>query len=413
MRFTPLLVAATGMVIAACSSNGGMTGTPVPPVSTTSGNPLSTANSALAANSALGTEKTAPGLAQVHGNAGLNNVVVFTMNNESSRNTVVGYSARNGALRPMQPADTRGRGDPSVAGAVQGSLAFGDNGGLLFAVDPGSNEISSFRVGPTGLTFADKVSSNGTQPVSLAVRDNMLYVVNAGSSQITGFRIDENGKLSSIPGSTQPLSGKNVGPAEISFDSSGTLLMVTEKTTGKIDTYSVVNDVASGPTVHESSGTEPFGLAFLRAERLMVVADAFNGAPAAGAASSYLTTPNQLRLISSMVPDKNTAPCWIVVNPDSRVAYTSNTKSDTISAYGISAQGQLSLEKGNGISATTGKGPADLALTQDNKFLFVINLKGRTLGAYSVETDGKLDRLNDAPQLPNSALGLVALQFGS
>lgn len=406
MRFTPLLVAAAGMVIAACSSNGGMTGTPMPPVSTTS-NPLSNANSP------LGTEKTAPGLAQVRGNAtGLNNLVVFTLNNDSTRNMVMGYSARNGTLQPIKPADTQGRGDPSISGAVQGSLAFGDNGGLLFAVDPGSNEITSFRVAPTGLTFADKVSSNGRQPVSLTFRDNLLYVVNAGSSQITGFRVDENGKLHSIPGSTQPLSGKNVGPAEISFDSSGTLLMVTEKTTNKLDTYSVVNDVASGPTVHMSSGTEPFGLGFLRAERLMVVADAFNGAEAAGAASSYLATPNQLRLISSMVPDKNSAPCWIVINPDSRVAYTSNTKSDTISAYGISAQGQLSLEKGNGISAATGKGPADLALSQDNKFLFVINLKGRTLGAYGIESDGGLDRLNVAPRLPNSALGLVALQFG-
>jgi 6-phosphogluconolactonase (cycloisomerase 2 family) len=313
----------------------------------------------------------------------------------------------------MAPADTRGRGDPSIAGSVQGSLAFGDNGGLLFAVDPGSNEITSFRVGTNGLTFADKVSSNGSQPVSLTVRDNLLYVVDAGSSQITGFRIDETGKLHSIPGSTQPLSGKNVGPAEISFDSSGTLLVVTEKTTGKIDTYSVANDVPSGPTVFNSSGTEPFGFAFLRAERLMVVADAFNGAPGAGAASSYIATPNHLRLISSMIPDKNTAPCWIAIVPDGRIAFTSNTKSDTISAYGISAQGQLSLEKGNGISATTGKGPADLALTPDGKFLFVINLKGRTLGAYSVAPDGKLGKLSDAPPLPDGALGLVALQIGT
>jgi 6-phosphogluconolactonase (cycloisomerase 2 family) len=97
-----------------------------------------------------------------------------------------------------------------------------------------------------------------------------------------------------------------------------------------------------------------------------------------------------------------------VTTSDGRIAFTSNTGSDEISAYGIDALGKITLLKG-GMSASTGRGPADLALAPDDRFLFVVNLKGRTLGAYAVGVGGKLDRLNPAPRLPNHALGLVAL----
>ena len=336
------------------------------------------------------------------------------MSNDSTRNLVEGFAARNGNFQRIAPADTRGRGDPSIAGAVAGSLAVGDNGQLLFAVDAGSNEITSFRIDANGgVSFADKVTSNGRQPVSLTVHHDLLYVVNAGSSQITGFKINPSGRLQPIPNSTQPLSGSQVGPAEISFDPSGNVLVVTEKTTNKIDTYSINNGAPSAPMVHQSAGTEPFGFAFAPHSQIMVVSDAFNGASGDGAASSYDVTPNRASVISSIVPDQNTAPCWLVIAQDGRVAFTSNTGSDTISAYRVDPQGHLALTTVNGISAATGKGPTDLALAPDGGFLFNINLKAHTLGVYKVSTDGGLSRLKDVPRLPDAALGLAVLPMGA
>lgn len=388
-----------------------MTSSPLPPSSSTStSNPLSSGS-----NAPSGSEKTAQNVDQnAAQDAGLSALVVYTMSNDSTRNLIEGFAARNGSLQRIAPADTRGRGDPSIAGAAQGSLAVGDDGQSLFAVNAGSNEITSFRIGANGaVSFADKVTSNGKQPVSLTVHHDLLYVVNAGSSQITGFKIAANGGLHPIPNSTQPLSGNQVGPAEISFDPNGNVLVVTEKETNKIDTYSVTNDVPSAPMAHQSAGTEPFGFAFAPHSQIMVVSDGFNGAPGDGAASSYDVTPDRAKLISSIVPDQNTAPRWLVIAQDGRVAFTSNTGSDTISAYRVDPQGHLALTTGNGISAATGKGPTDLALAPDGGFLFNINQKAHTLGVYKVSPDGGLGRLKDAPQLPNAALGLAVLPMGA
>ncbi len=165
-----------------------------------------------------------------------------------------------------------------------------ENGHWLFAVNAGSNEISAFAVWFHRLFFIDKVSSSGTRPVSLAVHDNLLYVLNAGApANITGFRIGYHG-LSMIDGSTRPLSGAMVGPAEVQFSPDGRLLVVTEKMTNKIDTYTVGHDgAATGPMVQDSAGTTPFGFAFDGRGRL-VVSEAFGAVPNASAVSSYTTS---------------------------------------------------------------------------------------------------------------------------
>jgi hypothetical protein len=336
--------------------------------------------------------------------------MVYTMSNASTRNVIEGYSSRHGTLQRIVSIDARGRGDPSIAGAVQGSIATDAGNRFLFAVDAGSNEISSFGIDNNGLTFIGKTGSNGSQPVSLTVHDDLLYVLNAGSGTITGFRISSRGVLRPIANSTKPISGSNAGPAEISFDSSGKVLVVTEKTTNKIDTYSVTDGIPHGPTVHRSVGKTPFGFAFAPNSEVMVVADAFMGEAGSGAASSYsVTAPDTLTLISGKVGDQNTSPCWVVITADGRVSFTSNTGSDTISSYKVDAGGALALSVPNGVSARTGSGPTDLALSPDDKFLFVINLKSQTLGSFRVTANGNLGPIKDAPRLPAHSLGLVAL----
>ncbi len=237
----------------------------------------------------------------------LRSVIVYTLSNGPGHNKVLSFVARDGALKYDQAFDTDGLGDPSVAGTVQGAIAMSDDNRFLFAVDAGSNEISSFRVEADGLQLIGKVASGGMVPVSLTVHRNMLFVLNEGSSSISGFRITRSGKLRAIRHSSAPLSGDNVGPAEISFDGSGHVLVVTEKSTNDIDTYSVTNGVPTGPTVHASSGETPFGFAFVPRSGIMVVSEAFGGASGLGAASSYsVTPPNTLAPISVSVPDHNT-----------------------------------------------------------------------------------------------------------
>jgi 6-phosphogluconolactonase (cycloisomerase 2 family) len=235
----------------------------------------------------------------------------------------------------------------------------------------------------------------------------LLFVLNAGSSSIAGFRITRDGRLRPIPNSRALLSGSGVGPAEIAFDTSGKVLVVTEKTTNDIDTFRVVAGVPTGPTVHPSSGTTPFGFAFAPGSENVVVSEAFGGASGEGAASSYTVgPPSTLTPISVSIPDGNTAPCWVVITR-SGTAFTSNTASNTISSYSIDARGTLTLS--NGVSAQTGMSPTDLALGPNDRTLFVLSLKSRAIGAYAIDVGGVLSRLGSAHGLPKSALGLAVV----
>src|SRR5262249_36891937 len=146
----------------------------------------------------------------------------------------------------------------------QGAVGLSDDRRLLFAVNAGSNQITSFEVTPHGLRREALVASGGIEPVSLTVHERLLYLLNAGRrGSISGFTIGPDGELAPVSGSTRSLSSPGAGAAEVSFNSDGSKLVVTEKATDKIDAYAVEADGrASGPVVSNSVGPTPFGFAF-------------------------------------------------------------------------------------------------------------------------------------------------------
>src|SRR5204862_917005 len=113
------------------------------------------------------------------------------------------------------------------------------------------------RVGILDLTLVDVVASGGIRPISLALHENLLYVLNEGGTpNITGFTIGDDGTLTPLAGSTQPLIGGTAAdPAQVSFNHDGTLLVVTEKAGNRIDTYIVdENGLPSAPLDNPSNG---------------------------------------------------------------------------------------------------------------------------------------------------------------
>ena len=195
-----------------------------------------------------------------HGNAG----AVYTMTNDTTDNEVVMFwRAADGTLTPAGSFSTGGQGTGGGLGN-QGGLVLSHGHRWLFAVNAWSNTVSVFGVAKNGLELSDQVYSGGDQPISVTSFKNFLYVLNAGANNgIAGFRISHDGQLMPIPGSIQPLSQPGAGGAQISFDPNGNVLVVTEKATNQIVTYTVDKDgVASLPAVHTSSGPTPFGFDF-------------------------------------------------------------------------------------------------------------------------------------------------------
>jgi 6-phosphogluconolactonase len=338
---------------------------------------------------------------------------VYVATNAANGNSVLVFSQSDeGELVAVGSFSTGGLGSGGGLGN-QGGLILSSDDDWLFVVNAGSNEVSVFEVRPNGLKLTDKVASGGKRPVSLTFDRDVLYVLNAGGSvgaedNIAAFKLTEHGKLAALPYSTRALSGSNTGPAEISFNRRGRLLLVTEKNTNSIDIFRVDRDGnATGPFVRPSSGTTPFGFAFGRRNEVFV-SEASGGAANASALSSYeLERDGDLESISPSVRTTQTAACWAVVTRDGRFAYVTNTGSATISGYSVSLDGELSLLRADGKSAVTGAGPIDAAFSRDDKFLFTLNSGGHSITSFRVGEDGALTPASSIEGLPAGANGLA------
>ncbi len=331
---------------------------------------------------------------------------VFISTNSAANNQVWQYTrATDGTLTLLGKFSTTGLGNSGVLGS-QGEVILNSTNTYLFVVNAGSNDITSFSVKSTGLTVINKVASGGTKPVSLTIHGNLLYVLNAsGTPNITAFKVGLTGALTQLANSTRLLSANTASPAQVGFNAAGTVLVVTEKKTNKIDTYTVARSgLATGPLVQNSVGAEPFGFAFDFRGRL-IVSEGTNSTMSSYSVSSGGT----LTVISASVPDFGGAACWVVNtnNPafTSQYSYTSNTGSNSISGYQIGSDGSLALLSAN---TPTAKGPLDMALTPGSAYLYVVDGKTGEIEGYSVISDGSLSKVTTATGVPVGSVGMAA-----
>ena len=328
---------------------------------------------------------------------------VYTLTNQASGNAVAIYArAADGALTWIGSAPTGGTGAGASLGS-QGAIALSDDGRRLFAVNAGSNDVSAFEVRGNGLALTSRVSSGGVRPISVTVHDGLLYVLNAGGDgNISGFTVGNDGALAPIAGSTRALSGTNVGPAQVSFSPNGRWLVVSEKSTSRLDVYGVAGDgIASAAAPSASAGGTPFGFAFGHRDELFV-------SEAAGSASSYVISGNgALATASGAVLTHQGAPCWAVVTKNGKFGYTANAQGGSISGFAIGNDGAISLIDADGRTAVVGGGNIDLALSGNSRYLYQLN-GNRSISGFRVEADGHLTAVGTVAGLPASTVGLVA-----
>ena len=328
---------------------------------------------------------------------------VYALTNATAGNAVVVYvRSADGSLSWSGSVATGGTGAGSSLGS-QGAIALSDDGRWLFAVNAGSNDISAFQVTAAGLSFTSRVASAGLRPISLTVHGDVLYVLNAGGDgNISGFSVGTGGSLAPIVGSTRALSGSAVGPAQVSFSPNGRWLIVTEKTTSRLDVYAVGSDgVASAAITTASAGGTPFGFAFGHRDELFV-------SEAAGSASSYVIDgTGVLSAASAAVLTHQGAPCWAVVTKNGRFGYTANAQGGSISGFAIANDGSIGLIDGDGRTAVVGGGNIDLAASGNSRYLYQLN-GNRSISGFRIEADGHLTPAGRTAGMPASTVGLVA-----
>ncbi len=331
---------------------------------------------------------------------------VYTQSNDASQNVIYVYAQNaNGTLSPDGTTASGGTGTSAGLGS-QGSVVLDANHHWLFAVNAGSNSVSSFEVHNDGsLSLAHTASTSGVMPISISVYNNYLYVVNAGSDNIAGFTLGAGGSLTPIAGSVQSLSTSGAGAAQISFSPNGNYLYVTEKATNKITKFPVSGSgVAGAGSSSASVGQTPFGFEFAR-NNYMVVSNAAGGAAGLSSASSYAgANAGNLNAVNGIVANNQAAACWIAVTAYGRFAFATNTASDNISSYYVAPNGGLYL-----IAAAipSGDGPVDMVIAGNNFHAYTLCAGDHTIQEYRRTLLGGLYSIGVLTNVPDHAVGLA------
>jgi 6-phosphogluconolactonase (cycloisomerase 2 family) len=340
--------------------------------------------------------------------------LVFVQTNELDGNRIAVYRrAGNGQLSPAGTYETGGNGGIAMPGtesdrlASQGSLIYDARHRLLFAVNAGSDTVSTFRVRGDRLRLKQVIESGGGFPASIAVHRNLVYVLNAGGTGIVqGFWIRGN-HLRPIPGSARSLGLANddppnflTSPGQVGFTPNGRKLIVTTKASGSnIDVFRVRRDgrLSATPVVNPSATPVPFAFTFHPTGRLVM------GEAGMSNVTTYVLNRNGTLSDPRSQTDGQMALCWIV---EARgFYYVTNTASDNVSGFRIGPDGQPML-LGSGVLATTEAGPIDMAVS--GNFLYVQTGTGGTVDEFRVNGDGTLTQIGVVTGLPVGQEGMAA-----
>lgn len=343
---------------------------------------------------------------------------VFVMTNDAARNQVIAFGHEpDGTLLEQMRYDTFGRGTGGVNDPLesQGSLTLSSDHTLLFAVNAGSGEITSFRVQGDDLRFADKEPSGGSEPVSTAQWGNTLYVLNAGGAgSVVAFDINRGGQLHQIADSTAFLSANATGGASISVSPDGHTVAVVERIANNIDVFHVeANGSLSPVIVNASAGAGAFSARFAPEGALLVSETGPASAVDGSAISSYsVSASGTLSAISQSVPTGGAANCWNAISPDGSHVYVSNAGTSNLSGFLIGQNGALTPVAGTIVGSNpAGSTNLDITISSDGKFLYTLNGEVGTIGVFSIRTDGTLEEVTQIGGLPKAAgfNGIAAL----
>jgi 6-phosphogluconolactonase (cycloisomerase 2 family) len=319
---------------------------------------------------------------------------VFVQTDNAAGNSIAAFErSANGSLVAAGTYSTGGVGG-ALAGSVvdhtasEGALAY--SRGELFAVNAGSNTITSFAVAGDKLIRRQIVGSGGTFPVSIAARGDLVYVLNArGGGSVQGY-LNLGGYLVRIPSWNRAL-GFNPNPspeftstpAQIGFTPGGSQLVVTTKgDSSSIDVFGVDRfGLSAIPTVTAVPGAVPFGFTFDRGAHLVIAEAGTN------AVATFTIHPDGTATQLAVQPTGQAATCWVVA--DGGHLYASNAGSGSLSVFGDAGNGALASQG----TAATDPGTVDAAVTPNGADLYVQAGASGSVDEFAVTTSGSLVKI--------------------
>jgi 6-phosphogluconolactonase len=240
----------------------------------------------------------------------------------------------------------------------------------------------------------------------VAVHKQLVYVLNRNNlalATVSGFTLDKDG-LTPIAGSTRVLHAGATDAAQLKFSPSGDVLVVTGRSSQRIDTFRVGADglLSDLKSFDVAPGGTPFGFDFDNKGHLLVSLAGVGGS--SEAASYALATDGSLSTITAPVETGQNAACWLAASKDGRFALVANAASSSVSTFAVSPAGGLTFERAVTIDGMTA---LDLSLSEDGRYLYVLAAGTHGIVAFEVGADGTLTHVATQPNVPAAAAGIA------
>lgn len=351
---------------------------------------------------------------------GINEVgAVFALTNRATGNEVVAFSrATSGELTHSGLYGTGGHGI-GVDFDTQGGLWLSSDNRFLYALSPGSDQVTVFSVNGSCLQKIQEVYA-GDQPLSITLHteSKLAYVLDGSvaSTGIFGFKVAIDGTLSPLTNETIPTSTPIGVPGDVVFSPDGKALVVTNKVGSSLDIFSL-DSLGNAELISTTAsvGMRPFAATFRDDGMLFVVESGLPITANAGVSSYNVNTlTGSLTPITVSEKNEQTDGCWIVLaGRDQRYGYVANFASGTVSSFDIAKDGSASLlDAAAGFSGNNSQ-PVDLAKSEDGKFLYNLLRGTGAIAAWNIRNDGSLESIGhfgQSTELPRAdgASGLAA-----
>jgi len=203
-----------------------------------------------------------------------------------------------------------------------------------------------------------------------------LFVATQGDSSVSAYTIDLSTGILNANGDSVPTGSV---PVAMIASPSGTALFVANSGTNDISAYTVTTDgtltPASGTT--PTGGMTPLSMAMDAGGHFLFVANqGLQIDPASGTVSVFAVqdatltaVPGSPFRVAELGASSGTGPAGVAVTPDGKFLYVSNQFDSTVTTFLVDASGLLT----RGPVVAVGTAPSALAITANGGFLYVAN----------------------------------------
>lgn len=279
-------------------------------------------------------------------------------------NTVTAFRVSTEGALLLAPT-TPSKPNPVPVDAAPGALAIAPNTKHVYVANGGTDTVTAFNVETSGtLTLipqtsgnTNPVSVNGSDPAAIAVTQSgqFLYVVNSGSNNVTAFSIGATGLLSPVAPSgakTNPISTGGTVPKSMTISPNGSFLYVANSSSHNVTVFQIgANGLLTlvppagsntNPIPTGTGGTTPNSLIISLNGRFLYTANGGGTISAFTIGGDGLLTlvPSSAGTLNPVSAGTNATPVALTMSPDGRFLYVANVTNQggRVSAFTINLE---------------------------------------------------------------------------